>query len=80
MSAGARSPRPHTGHPPARPGFARASSAATGTASTGPGLLPVVMYTVTGAWSRVPAADGWVSVTVTGIVALLAVPDATRAD
>ena len=35
------------------------------------------MYTVTGAWSRVPATDGCVSVTVTWIVALLAVPDAT---
>ena len=31
--------------------------------------LAVVMYTVTGAWSRAPAADGSVSVTVTGIVA-----------
>src|SRR5580693_6716857 len=35
------------------------------------------MYTVTGAWSRALAADGSVSVTVTGIVALPAVPDAT---
>ena len=35
------------------------------------------MYTVTGAWSRVPAARGCVSVTVTWIVALLAGPVAT---
>src|SRR4029077_10330868 len=45
-----------------------ATSAVTGTASTGPGLLPVVMFTVTGAWSRVPAALGSVSVACTGIV------------
>src|SRR6202044_3739871 len=39
--------------------------------------LAVVMFTVTGAWSRVPAAPGSVSVTITGIVALLPDPDAT---
>ena len=35
------------------------------------------MFTVTGAWSKVPAAPGSVSVTITGIVALLPDPDAT---
>src|ERR1019366_7910859 len=53
-----------------------ATSAPTGTTSTLL-MLVVVRYTVTGAWSRVPATDGCVSVTVTWIVALLAVPDAT---
>src|SRR5580698_1001220 len=50
--------------------------APTGTTST---LLAVatVTYTVTGAWSRVPAADGSVSVTVTWIVAFALVPVAT---
>ena len=51
-----------------------ATSAVTGTASTGPGLLAVVMFTVTGAWSRVPAALGSVSVTCTGIVVAGALP------
>src|SRR5580698_9315979 len=59
------------------PPGACASSAPTGTASTGPWLLAVVTLTVTGAWSSVPAADGCASVTVTGIVASAAVPDAT---
>ena len=49
----------------------------TGTTRAGAGLRAVVMFTVTGAWSRVPAAAGCVSVTVTGIVGPLAVPDAT---
>ena len=40
-------------------------------------MLAVVTYTVTGAWSKVPATCGRVSVTVTWIVALPAVPDAT---
>ncbi len=38
-----------------------ATSAVTGTAST-PRAVPVVMFTVTGAWSRLPAAPGSVSV------------------
>src|SRR5215467_3759884 len=45
----------------------RASSAPTGTARTLL-TLAVVMFTVTGAWSRVPAAFGSVSFTCTGIV------------
>jgi len=57
-------PRTSTTYPPE----ACATSAVTGTASTGPGLLPVVMFTVTGAWSRVPAAPGSVSFTCTAIV------------
>ena len=44
-----------------------ASSADTGTASAFLALA-VVMFTVTGAWSRVPAASGSVSFTCTGIV------------
>ena len=52
----------------------RASSAVTGTAST-PRAAAVVMYTVTGAWSRLPAAAGSVSLTCTGIVVLVVPSD-----
>src|SRR5262249_49967798 len=51
--------------PPPPPG---PISAVPGTASTGPPLLAVVMFTVTGAWSSVPSARGSVSLTCTGIV------------
>src|SRR5215469_15958666 len=57
-------PTTSTWYPP----DAWATSAVTGTASTGPPLLAVVMFTVTGAWSSVPSARGSVSVTCTGIV------------
>src|SRR6266702_2193249 len=50
-----------------RPGD-RASNALTGTTSASRAVA-VVMCTVTGAWSRMPAAPGRVSVTCTGIVA-----------
>ncbi len=52
----------------------RASSAPTGTARAFL-TLAVVMFTVTGAWSRVPAAFGSVSCTCTGIVAVAFGPD-----
>ena len=65
-------PATSTSYPPG----ACASSAPTGTTSAF-FALAVVMFTVTGAWSKVPAAPGSVSVTVTGIVALLPDPDAT---
>src|SRR5215470_9115660 len=52
----------------------RASSAPTGTARTLL-TLAVVMFTVTGAWSRVPAAFGSVSFTCTGIVVAGLPPD-----
>ena len=57
-------PATSTAYPPE----ARASSAPTGTTSA-LRAVAVVMFTVTGAWSRVPAAFGSVSVTSTGIVA-----------
>src|SRR5205807_8121290 len=47
-----------------------ATSAVTGTTSA-PRAVAVVMFTVTGAWSRVPAACGSVSVTCTGIVVVV---------
>ncbi len=51
-----------------------ASSAVTGTTSASCAVA-VVMFTVTGAWSRMPAARGSVSVTCTGIVVVAFPPD-----
>ena len=54
------------------PGWA--SNAVTGTVSTSLAVA-VVRYTVTAAWSSVPAAAGWRSVTCTGMV-VVGVPSA----
>src|SRR5262249_56542875 len=50
----------------------RASSAPTGT-TRALGAVAVVIDTVTGAWSRAPAAFGWFRMTVTVMVGLLPV-------
>ena len=54
----------------AYPPLARASSAFTGT-TRAPGAVAVVIATVTGAWSRPPAARGCFNVTVTVTFGLL---------
>src|SRR5215469_7054866 len=63
-------PTTSTAYPPE----AWATRALTGTASTSRAVA-VMMFTVTGAWSRAPAAPGSVSVTVTAIVVLGLCPD-----